>query len=158
MYGFFLQKNQPLSIELLHRIPQAPIPFLAPPQHPPATNQVPPPAVNQVHTAPQINQPLVSQTSSQPSTEPPVVPPSSAIVQRPSMQVVGLPLQSTISMTTDIINQGQISNIQGTIPSPGSTVSGWHSHSIGTTVKPVQKQDDDFADFQEAPKEVKGMF
>jgi hypothetical protein len=56
-------------------------------------------------------------------------------------------------MTTDIINQGQISNIQGIIPPPGSTAGGWHSHSIGTTVKPVQKQDDDdFADFQEAPK------
>lgn len=149
---FLAQKNQPLSIELLHRIPQAPIPVLAPPQHPPATSQIPPPAVNQVHTAPQINQPLVNQTSGQPSTEPPVVPPCSAIVQHPSMPVVGLPVQSTISLTTDIINQGQISNI----PSPGSTSGGWHSHSIGTTVKPVQKQDDDdFADFQEAPKEVK---
>ena len=111
--------------------------------------------MNQVHTAPQINQPLVNQTSSQPSTEPPVVPPSNAIVQRPSMPAVGLPVQSTIS-----INQGQISNVQGTMPSPGSTAGGWHSHSIGTIVKPVQKQedDDDFADFQEAPKEVKGMF
>jgi hypothetical protein len=115
--------------------------------------------VNQVHTVPQIKQSLVNQTSSQPSTEPPVVPPSSAIVQRPSMPVVGLPVQSTISMATNIINQGQVSNIQGIIPPPGSTAGGWHSHSIGRTVKPVQKQDDDdFADFQEAPKEVKSMF
>jgi hypothetical protein len=86
---------------------------------------------NQVHTAPQINQSLVNQTS---STEPPVVPPSSAIVQLPSMPVVGLPVQSTISMTTDIINQGQISNIQGIIPPPGSPAGGWHSPSIGTRV------------------------
>ncbi|CAC5403831.1 Synergin gamma [Mytilus coruscus] len=166
---FLAQNQQPLSIELLHRIPHAPTPFLAPPQHFSQPNQFSP------ATTPPINQPTTSQTSSAQPCQPTGMPSgiNTVISQIPPSSTTSSFGQTTFGMTTSG-SQGQITPIPS-LPGPiaGPSTDSWHSHNIGapvnqgatgnqTTVTMTTSgsnlsmgEDDDFADFQEAPKITK---
>lgn len=146
-----MQHKHPLQIDLLHKLPQAPLPFLAPPQQ----------------QAPPIPQPQVTPTS-QPmmpnSSQPTVMPPGGLSENNiPGVSLSHSNLPMTVAMPTSTLNQGQ------TTPTPSFPVSlsgpssgSWHSHNTGSIVNAVQTSnstvdDDDFADFQEAPKISKGL-